>query len=368
MVDPLFMNNLDMGGFEILNAALQNLSSPPQTTKTGLICFVTTDGTIRYWNGTTWAIVADMATLQSLLAGKVDKVDGKGLSTNDFTDELLSKLNGIAAGAEVNVNADWNAQSGDSQILNKPTLGTAASRNVGTGEGNVPILDSSGKLPDSTIPPLAIGEYKGAVSTKADLVTLSTAQQGDIAQVTADSTVNNNGVYWLNGTYSTLDSWIQIVGPGSVISVNGKSGVVVITAGDVDAIPTDEKGAASGVATLGADTKVPIAQIPTGNADNTVPMLGGAATQGQTLAFDSASGKYVPSTPSQYQPYTDTITGDGATVDFTKAHGLGRRGIVQVTDAQGNGVYVAYTIDTTNVTLHFGAAPASGMTYNLVVG
>lgn len=33
-----------------------------------------------------------------------------------------SKLDGIAAGAEVNVNADWNASSGDAQILNKPTI------------------------------------------------------------------------------------------------------------------------------------------------------------------------------------------------------------------------------------------------------
>ena len=33
----------------------------------------------------------------------VQKVDGKGLSTNDFTTELLNKLNGIAAGAQVNV-------------------------------------------------------------------------------------------------------------------------------------------------------------------------------------------------------------------------------------------------------------------------
>jgi hypothetical protein len=43
------------------------------------------------------------------------------LSTADKT-----KLDGIASGAEVNVNADWNASSGDAQILNKPTLGTAA--------------------------------------------------------------------------------------------------------------------------------------------------------------------------------------------------------------------------------------------------
>lgn len=34
------------------------------------------------------------------------------------------KLNGIAAGAEVNVNADWNATEGDALILNKPTIPT----------------------------------------------------------------------------------------------------------------------------------------------------------------------------------------------------------------------------------------------------
>ena len=54
---------------------------------------------------------------------KVDKVTGKGLSTNDFTDALETKLNGIAAGAEVNVQSDWNETdtSSDAYIQNKPT-------------------------------------------------------------------------------------------------------------------------------------------------------------------------------------------------------------------------------------------------------
>ncbi len=38
-------------------------------------------------------------TVTNALAGKVDKVTGKGLSTNDFTTALLTKLNGIEAGA-----------------------------------------------------------------------------------------------------------------------------------------------------------------------------------------------------------------------------------------------------------------------------
>lgn len=53
---------------------------------------------------------------------KVDKIAGKGLSTNDYTTLEKDKLAGIASGAEVNVNADWNATSGDALILNKPTI------------------------------------------------------------------------------------------------------------------------------------------------------------------------------------------------------------------------------------------------------
>lgn len=66
--------------------------------------------------------------LKVMLGGKVDAVSGKGLSTNDYTTEEKTKLGGIAAGAEVNVNADWNASSGDAQILNKPTIPTAVSQ------------------------------------------------------------------------------------------------------------------------------------------------------------------------------------------------------------------------------------------------
>lgn len=61
------------------------------------------------------------ATLTNGLALKVDKVVGKQLSTEDYTTTEKNKLTGIAPGAEVNVNPDWNATSGDGQILNKPT-------------------------------------------------------------------------------------------------------------------------------------------------------------------------------------------------------------------------------------------------------
>lgn len=45
----------------------------------------------------------DVDGLSDLLNGYVTKEEGKGLSSNDFTDELLDKLNGINAEAQVNV-------------------------------------------------------------------------------------------------------------------------------------------------------------------------------------------------------------------------------------------------------------------------
>ena len=63
----------------------------------------------------------------------VVKLDGSSLTrsnsglkvTNEFTAALKTKLDGIAANAEVNVQSDWSATSGDAQILNKPTIPAA---------------------------------------------------------------------------------------------------------------------------------------------------------------------------------------------------------------------------------------------------
>ena len=45
-----------------------------------------------------------------------------GATLNNYTTTEKNKLAGIASGAQVNVNADWNATSGDAEILNKPII------------------------------------------------------------------------------------------------------------------------------------------------------------------------------------------------------------------------------------------------------
>jgi hypothetical protein len=66
-----------------------------------------------------------------------------------------TKLDGIAVGAEVNVNADWNSASGDSQILNKPTLGTSAAKNIpasGNASATEVVYGTDTRLTDSRTP------------------------------------------------------------------------------------------------------------------------------------------------------------------------------------------------------------------------
>jgi len=65
--------------------------------------------------------ISNITGLQAALDLKQNTEAGKGLSANDFTTILKTKLDGIEDNAEVNVNADWTASTGDAQILNKPT-------------------------------------------------------------------------------------------------------------------------------------------------------------------------------------------------------------------------------------------------------
>lgn len=84
---------------------------------------------------------------QTALNDKVDKVTGKQLSTEDYTTSEKSKLSGIQSGAEVNVNADWNAVSGDALIMNKPTF---TNYTAGTGI-NITGNTISNSAPDQTV-------------------------------------------------------------------------------------------------------------------------------------------------------------------------------------------------------------------------
>ena len=82
---------------------------------------------------------------------KVDKVEGKGLSTNDFTTELKNKLNGIEAGAQVNTvtgikgNAESAYRKGDVN-LTPANIGAVASSNGDASNTKVTFTQSTSRV------------------------------------------------------------------------------------------------------------------------------------------------------------------------------------------------------------------------------
>ncbi len=63
-------------------------------------------------SGITSAKVTTYDNYAASIENKVDKVDGKSLSTNDFTDADVAKLNGIESGAQVNTITSINNKTG----------------------------------------------------------------------------------------------------------------------------------------------------------------------------------------------------------------------------------------------------------------
>lgn len=198
--------------------------------------------------------------ITNLLDDKVDKVDGKQLSTEDYTTAEKAKLAG---------------------------LGTAAEKNVGTASGNVPVLDADGKLAASVIPSVAITDTF-VVASQAAMLAL-TAQVGDIA---IRSDLSKTFILQTEPA-STLGNWKELATPtDAVTSVAGRTGAVTLTKADVGLSNVTNESKAT-MFTNAALTGTPTA--PT-------------ASKG-TNTTQIASTAYVMTALGDYIKITDTIDG-----------------------------------------------------------
>lgn len=101
--------------------------------------------------------ISDITDLSTTLAGKVDVVQGKGLSTEDYTTAEKTKLDGIATGAQVNVietvKVDGTALTPDGNKAVNIDLATPlsgkADKVANATSGNFAGLDQNGNLTDS---------------------------------------------------------------------------------------------------------------------------------------------------------------------------------------------------------------------------
>lgn len=116
-----------------------------------------------------------------------------------------------------------------SDLLNKPVLWTASSKDVGTGAWEVPILDNSGKLDRSVVPVVLMHTF--TVQTKQDLTTLTQAVAGDLWIVADD-----NQTYVLQiDPYSVLSNWTELLTPTSTVtSVNWQTWAVTLTTANIN--------------------------------------------------------------------------------------------------------------------------------------
>lgn len=198
------------------------------------------------------AIMADTATTATAattlstprnisIAGDATGTSSTGFDgSSDVSINVVLKNSGVTAGTYTKLTVDAkgivtaaeNISASDipSITLSKVSdAGTAASKNVGTTEGTVPILGPDGKLDDSVIPSIAISDVYEVNSEEA-MLALSDAQVGDIC-VRSDV----NKTYVLKAEpYSTLGNWVELKTPTDVVlSVNGKTGAITLTTSDI---------------------------------------------------------------------------------------------------------------------------------------
>ena len=131
------------------------------------------------------------------------------LTEGAFVDGDKTKLDGIAAGAEVNVQSDWNAVSGDSLILNKPTIPVVSD------------LAYSASWNDNTDAP-----SKNAVYDKIETISalsnysITTSAAGNYTVLTSDEVILKTGIT-SGGDVVTLPSGAAT---GQVFTIKDSSG------------------------------------------------------------------------------------------------------------------------------------------------
>ena len=191
------------------------------------------------------AVAADTAT--TLATGRTISVAGDATGTSPVFDgsasvtiPLVLANSGVVAGTftKVTVDAKGRVTEGVANLtaadIPELTLskisdaGTAAAKDFGTAEGNVPVLGAGGKLSEAVIPAIAITDTF-VVDSQAAMLALE-AQQGDVA-VRTD--VNKTFILKV-APASTLANWVELETPtDAVTSVNGLTGAVTLTTSEV---------------------------------------------------------------------------------------------------------------------------------------
>ena len=188
------------------------------TLQAGEAAFAKDTGKLYIGNGTDKVLInpdqsANASAADKLTTARTITIDGDATGSGSFDGSTdLTITTSIAA-------IDLSKITG---------AGTAANKDTGIAAGQVPVLDTNGKLDAGILPSIAITDTF-PVASEAAMLAL-TAQTGDVAVRTDLS----NQAFILSANDATvLANWISLSSAGSVTSVNGQSGAVVLTAANV---------------------------------------------------------------------------------------------------------------------------------------
>lgn len=179
---------------------------------------------------------------QLSLDGKVNVVSGKGLSTNDFTTAYKDKLDTIQTNAEVNQNAYSNIIVGN----------TTLSANAKT--------DSLTLVPGTNVA-ISADVQNGTITITANNNTYSIAtdQVAGLMKLYTTSGNNEDGTMTQKAITDQLNSKVNTT---RTINTHALTSDIVLSANDVGAVASTEKGTANGVAELDSTGHIPSSQLP----------------------------------------------------------------------------------------------------------
>jgi hypothetical protein len=218
--------------------------------------------------------------------------------------------------------------------VNNSATGSAASYDVGTGVGEIPVLDNNGKIPGDLIPSVAIKDVF-VVNGTGEITSLSNASIGDVAIATGDKL---NYILCSSGasSYSTFSNWKKVqFEQQRVTCVNGKEGVVVLDGSDINLTGSSQESVDAAIANLQvtkADLICLTNYITTGALDSCLSCYQTATGASADLSnyqtitgFNSIMSGYSTTTEisnclsSEYVPRTET--GSAASKNFGVSSG-----------------------------------------------
>ena len=205
--------------------------------------------------------------VQTQLNDKVDKITGKGLSTNDYTSTEKTKLSGIETGAQKNT---ITGVKGSAETTYRTGNVNITATNIGLGNVN---NTSDTEKPISTATQTALNGKQATITGAATTITDNnlTANRALISNSSgkvAVSSVTSTELGYLDGVTSNIQTQLNNkLSSAPVTSVNNKTGAVSLGAKDVGAQPTISangtlKGDGSGNITAANETEVELVSLP----------------------------------------------------------------------------------------------------------